>query len=84
MRSWHLGLRALVGILVGVVGGLLTTLLGIFTDQLVPFVSLLVLLVAVVGLTVGAGAAAYTYAASGLVIIVFTLLPHESRSIDAA
>jgi K+-sensing histidine kinase KdpD len=84
MRSWHLGLRALVGILVGVVGGLLTTLLGIFTDQLVPFVSLLVLLVAVVGLTVGAGGAAYAYAASGLVLIVFTLLPREGRTIDAA
>lgn len=72
--------RALSGALLGAIAAVGTTLLGGLVSELVPFVGLLVLTVALVGLGLGAAASLYAFGTSGLLIILLTLLPPETRT----
>jgi signal transduction histidine kinase len=76
------------GILAGaVVGGgtaLGSLLLAEFTREIAPFVSLIVLVVALVGLGIGAAAALAAYGTAGLVVIALALAPVEGAGLTTA
>ncbi|HET8586784.1 MAG TPA: hypothetical protein VFM74_02815, partial [Candidatus Limnocylindria bacterium] len=75
------GWRALAGFVIGAAAALGSTLLALLTNQLVPSASLLVLAVAIAGLTLGAAAALSAYVGGGIIIILLILLPHEARDL---
>jgi len=67
--------RTVVGALIGGLAAILTSLLGGLVNELLPFVGLLVPVVALVALLLGAAASMYAFATSGLLIVLLTLLP---------
>ncbi len=81
MELLHPGRRVLAGVVLGAGASLLASLLGATSTDLIPFAGLLVLGVALVGLSLGAAAAAYAYVSAGIMIIALTLLPHEARDL---
>lgn len=81
MGLFYPGRRALAGFVIGAAAALGSTLLALLSNQLVPSASLLVLAVAIAGLTVGAAAAAWAYVGGGVIIILLILLPHEARDL---
>ncbi len=76
--------RALIGALVGGLGGGIGVALANLFDQSVPFTVLIVLVIALIGLGLGAAAALYGYAAAGIAVIAFAILPARGAPIPPA
>ena len=76
MRLLKLDLRALVGAIIGAGTALLGAWLAAPQSEYLPFTVLLVLATAIIGLVLGARAAAWAYLAGTVVLIAEALTPH--------
>ena len=76
MRLLRPDLRALVGVLVGAGTALFGGWLAGWQMEYVPFTVLLVLAIAMIGLALGSGAAAWAYISGAIVVVAQTLAPH--------
>ncbi len=72
---------AVLGGLIGAGTAIVITLLAGLFNELIPFTGLLILMIALVGLSVGAPAAAYAYIAASAVVVALILAPHEGPPI---
>lgn len=78
----RIGLRTFAGGVIGLSAALASVLLADLSSERTPISILNVLMIAVVGLGLGAAAALYAYVAAGLVIILLVLLPAEAGPIS--
>lgn len=69
------GIRTLLGAVIGAATAALTMVLAGLSSDPIPPTALLVVMIAVVGLSLGAAAALYAYAAAALVMIGLTAVP---------
>jgi signal transduction histidine kinase len=69
------GIRTLLGAVIGAATAALTMVLAGLSSDPVPSTALLVVMIAVVGLSLGAAAALYAYAAAALVMIGLSAVP---------
>jgi signal transduction histidine kinase len=76
MKLLTLDRRALAGALVGAGTALLGAWLAGMQDEYVPFTVLIVLAIALIGLAMGANAAAWAYVAGAIVVVSEVLAPH--------
>ncbi|HEX7196108.1 MAG TPA: ATP-binding protein [Candidatus Limnocylindria bacterium] len=69
--------RALVGALVGAATALVGAWLAMQQGEYMPFTVLLVLAIAIIGLALGANAAAWAYLSGSVVVLAQAIAPHE-------
>ena len=76
MRLLRLDRRALVGALVGAATALVGAWLAMQQGEYLPFTVLLVLAIAIIGLALGASAAAWAYLSGSVVVLAQAIAPH--------
>ena len=80
MKLFRLDRSALIGALVGVGTALLGASLAVQQSEYLPYTVMLVLAIAVVGLILGATAAAWTYVSGTIVLLAVAISPHLRAS----